>query len=420
MSVTINSFEIENTKRVEAVSLDCTGSALTVIGGRNGAGKTSVLDAIAYALGGEKFRPSQIQRTGAEALPEIKVTMSNGLVVTRKGKNSALMVTDPQGMRGGQALLNAFVEQLALDLPKFLALPAAGKAGALLKIVGVGDELAEIDEREKGLFDRRRDIGRDADRAAAHAESLPTCPGAVAVDVAGLLAKRQQIVREQDAHAAAVDDANRAEWQAKSALAELQEVAAKLAQLQKRLATLDAARVEAEKAVPVAPTSTDEIDQQLADAAKANAEARAEADRLAAVAAADELAASRFQLSHEIDVVRSARVALLDGADLPLPGLTVVEGELIYNGQAWDCMSGAEQLRVATAIVRKLNPECGFVLVDRLEQMDFETLREFGDWASSEGLQIIATRVSTGEECSIIIDDGVGVANDTNKQGDTE
>ena len=69
-------------------------------------------------------------------------------------------------------------------------------------------------------------------------------------------------------------------------------------------------------------------------------------------------------------------------------------------------MSGSEQLRVATAIVRCLNPECGFVLLDKLEQMDLQTLSEFGAWLEANGLQAIATRVSTGDECSVIIEDG--------------
>ena len=73
----------------------------------------------------------------------------------------------------------------------------------------------------------------------------------------------------------------------------------------------------------------------------------------------------------------------------------------------WDNMSSSEQLKVATAIVRKLNPKCGFVLLDKLEQMDVDTLQEFGKWLEQEGLQAIATRVSTGDECSIIIEDGM-------------
>ncbi|MCY9764213.1 chromosome segregation protein SMC, partial [Paenibacillus alvei] len=96
----------------------------------------------------------------------------------------------------------------------------------------------------------------------------------------------------------------------------------------------------------------------------------------------------------------------LTNANLPLPGLSVEDGELIYNGQKWDNMSGADQLQVSTAIVRKLKPDCGFILLDKLEQMDLDTLQEFGQWLEQEGLQAIATRVSTGNECSIIIEDG--------------
>ena len=70
-------------------------------------------------------------------------------------------------------------------------------------------------------------------------------------------------------------------------------------------------------------------------------------------------------------------------------------------------MSASEQLKVATAIVRKLKPECGFVLIDKLEQMDKDTLIEFGLWLEDNELQAIATRVSTGDECSIIIEDGM-------------
>ena len=66
----------------------------------------------------------------------------------------------------------------------------------------------------------------------------------------------------------------------------------------------------------------------------------------------------------------------------------------------------SDQLKVAVEIVRRLNPKCGFVLMDKLEQMDIETLNEFGAWLEQEGLQVIATRVSTDDECSIIIEDG--------------
>ena len=125
-----------------------------------------------------------------------------------------------------------------------------------------------------------------------------------------------------------------------------------------------------------------------------------------AEAEADALDEEYDALSGRIERVREAKIALLDGADMPLEGLGVRDGSLVYGGQPWDGMSASEQLRVATAIVRRLKPECGFVLVDKLEQMDPQTLAEFGAWAESEGLQVIGTRVAVDDTCQIVIEDG--------------
>ena len=120
MSVKIMALEAENVKRIKAVALTPSPTGLTLVGGNNNQGKTSVLDALAWALGGDRFRPDAAQRDGAVAPAHLKVKLSNGVVVERKGKNSTLTVTDPTGRRSGQQLLNAFIEPLALDLPRFM------------------------------------------------------------------------------------------------------------------------------------------------------------------------------------------------------------------------------------------------------------------------------------------------------------
>ena len=121
MSVKITALQAENVKRIKAVQIEPAPTGLTIVGGDNNQGKTSVLDAIAWALGGEKYRPNAAAREGAVSPPHLRVTLSNGIVVERKGKNGALAVTDPTGKRAGQTLLNEFVEQLALDLPRLCA-----------------------------------------------------------------------------------------------------------------------------------------------------------------------------------------------------------------------------------------------------------------------------------------------------------
>ena len=144
MSVKINSLQAENVKRIRAVKLEPTANGLTIIGGKNNQGKTSVLDSIAWALGGNKFRPSQPARDGSVIPPKLHLELSNGLIVERAGKNGSLKVVDPNGQKAGQQLLDEFVEYLALDLPRFMEAGSKEKADILLKIIGIGDQLIEM------------------------------------------------------------------------------------------------------------------------------------------------------------------------------------------------------------------------------------------------------------------------------------
>ena len=155
MSVKIMALEAENVKRIKAVALTPSPTGLTIVGGNNNQGKTSVLDALAWALGGDRFRPDAAQRDGAVAPAHLKVKLSNGVVVERKGKNASLTVTDPTGRRSGQQLLNAFVEPLALDLPRFMEASDKEKADILLRIIGIGTELHTRDLEIKALYDKR-------------------------------------------------------------------------------------------------------------------------------------------------------------------------------------------------------------------------------------------------------------------------
>ena len=196
MSMKINKLEIENVKRVKAVRIEPTANGLTLIGGRNNQGKTSVLDAIAWALGGERFRPSKAKNDASVIPPNLKIVMNNGLVVERKGKNSDLKVTDPDGKKSGQQLLNEFVSQLAIDLPKFMEASGKEKAQTLLQIIGVGNQLAELEQEETELFNERLAIGRIADQKEKFAKEQTYYPEAPAelVSPSELIKQQQEIL----------------------------------------------------------------------------------------------------------------------------------------------------------------------------------------------------------------------------------
>ena len=178
MSIKINQLEVENVKRIKACKIEPSQNGLTIIGGKNGQGKTSTLDAIAWALGGDRYRPSEAKRDGSVIPPSIHIELSNGLIVERRGKNSDLKVTDPDGKKSGQQLLNEFVEQLAIDLPRFMQSSNREKADTLLRIIGVGDELKRLEQEEQELYNQRLAIGRIADQKKKFAAEMQHYPDA--------------------------------------------------------------------------------------------------------------------------------------------------------------------------------------------------------------------------------------------------
>ena len=408
-SIKINAFELENVKRIKAVALKPTPSGLTVIGGDNNQGKTSVLDTIAWALGGDRYKPSNPARDGSVVPPSIRVTLSNGLIVERTGKNNTLKVTDPNGNRHGQQLLNSFIEELALNLPKFMESPDREKANTLLQIIGVGDQLRELERRETEIYNRRRVVGQEADRKKKFAMEMPMYPDAPAEPVSAyeLIQRQQAILAINGENQRKRQMASQLEFQCDQLKNQVADAENKLAALREALsATLTDLETARKSAADLHDESTTQIERDLQNIEVINVKVRANSDRQKAEMEAQQYQYQYDELTNELENTRQEKRNLLNNAVLPLPGLSVEEGELTYMGKKWDGMSGSDQLKVATAIVRALNPMCGFVRIEKLEQMDLKTMQEFGAWLQSQNLQAIATRVSRGSECTIIIEDG--------------
>ena len=350
--------------------------------------------------------------------PKLCVKLSNGIVVERSGKNSTLKVTDPNGGKSGQQLLNAFISTFALDVPKFLQSTAKEKADVLLQIIGVGDKLAELERRESTLYNRRLEIGRIADQKAKFAAEMPKYTGVpeVPVSVSDLIRQQQEILARNGENERLRNKAFKLQAQRNTYAEKVNQLTEELEKYRKLLTDAEKAMTTAFKtAEQLHDESTAELEQNIKDVEAVNIKVRANLDKEKAEEEAKQLSEEYSALTEDINGIRSTRKSLLDSAALPLPGLSVEDGELTYNSAKWDCMSGSEQLKVSAAIVRKLNPECGFVLLDKLEQMDIDTLNEFGKWLEAEGLQAIVTRVSTGGECSVIIEDGY-VKNEPQKE----
>lgn len=403
--VKILCFSAGNFKALKAFYCEPKPEGLTVIGGDNGAGKSSCLDALAFAVGGAKYRPSNPKREGAVGDTTLHVELSNGITVERKGKNlSPVIVTDREGARHGQELLDAFISNIAIDLPKFYNASSRDKAHMLLDTLGIEEKLEELAKREKEKYDTRTVVGREADRKQKAAEDMDWYEDAPEKPVSvSELVKEQQAILARNGHrqeCAARRDRNSRR---------LEEVIERLNELNAERETLESEIKKDEKAVQEAGAaeSTAELEASIANAEEINAKVTANAERTRRLGEADALSDQCDALTKEIEAIRVERLALLKDADFPLEGLSVNDdSELVYNGQPWDCMSGSQQLIVSCAIASRINPTCRFVLMDKLEQLDLTTLKEFDAWLKTQDLQCIATRVSTGGECTLVIEDG--------------
>lgn len=394
----------ENFKALKAFYCEPKPEGLTVIGGDNGAGKTSAIDILAYGLGGAKYRPSNPKREGAVGDTTLHIELSNGLTVERKGKNLALTVTDKEGARHGQELLDSFISEIAIDLPKFYNASSKEKSHMILETLGIEDKLAELAKREKEKYDTRTMVGREADKKQKAAEDMPWYEDAPEkkLSVAELLDQQQAVLARNGIRA----EHKRNLEKYKSDVADIDKRVKSL--LDQKSELLDKINdVQNAAADDGAEESTAELEKQIADFEEINRKFEANQERTRRIEEADALSDQRDALSKEIEEIRAERMSLLKNADFPLEGLTVADnGELVYNGQPWDCMSGAQQLIVSCAIASKINPSCRFVRMDKLEQLDLPTLAAFDEWLKSQDLQCIATRVSKGDECTLIIEDG--------------
>lgn len=416
MSVKINSLELENVKRIKAVQLEPSKDGLTIIGGNNRQGKSSVLDSIAWALGGNRYKPTNPKNDDSVVDPYLKVTLSNGLIVERKGKNSDLKVTDPSGEKAGQTLLDSFISQFALDIPKFMDASNLEKGRMLLGLVGLEEEFQKLVIQEQRTYNERYEIGRIKDQKQKYADELIEHEDVPKekISAVDLIQRQQEILarngenqRNRDKLSSLIKEQERDQETYKNMEEKIKELEDKKAQLLLNLTNRGEAIINAKKTVEqLQDESTEEIVSSINNIEAINKKIDENLNKYRAQEEANDFKVQYDELTEKLSTVRDKKMSLLKNANLPLNGLSIEDGELTFNGQKWDGMSGSEQLVVATSIVRALNPDCGFVLMDKLEQLDLDTLKEFGNWLEKQDLQVIATRVSKGEECSVIIEDG--------------
>ncbi len=412
MSTTIVRLEAQNVMRLRAVRIDADGKPVIVVGGKNGNGKSSVLRSIEMALGGKRAMPPKPIRDG-ERRAEVTVQLSNGMIVTRTidaAGGTKLVVTDAEGgkVRSPQAVLDKMFRTLAIDPLAMSRMRPAEQAAILREIAGV--DTTELDGRRQATFDQRTDVNREVKRLKAQLDAAPHHPDAPAEEVSmAELASELELASEQNRDVRSkqdnLEDARRELDEAEDEVARL-ETELQRARKRRTVAADDLARAQqaaaAAELVDITP-----IRERMRTAEATNAKVRDNAARQKLLEEHREAQRRADALSDELDVIDEARAAMLAAAKLPIQGLGFDGEGVTLDGVPLEQASQAQQLRLWTAVGFRQNPELKVLLVRSGSDLDEDSLRLLGELAAAEGGEVWLERVSTGQECSVVIEDGM-------------
>ena len=419
----IISLQAENIKRLVAVEIKPDGS-LVQITGRNNQGKSSILDAIWWALEGARHIQSQPIRRGAEKA-FIRLDLGE-IVVTRKFTRreaekftTTITVENAEGARfsSPQEILNGLFGALTFDPLAFTRLDAKSQVAEMRKLIP-GIDFSAIDAANAADFAKRTDLNRDAASLKARAEAIKATEAIEPIDEAGLIAELEaagqhnakiEADRAQRENMAA--EIHRAVEATVSIENMIQATREKLAELETR-ATEAAVRAaglsEAKNKLPPlpAPIDTAEIRAQINGAKEHNARAAqaAEKAKLSAEALKKEVEAGHLTKAMRDRAAEVARA--VQAAQLPVPGLALGEGEVLLNGLPLSQASGAEQLRLSMAVAMAGNSKLQVIRIKEGSLLDDEGMRIVAEMAEASGFQVWIEKVTNGQQIGFVIEDG--------------
>lgn len=421
---TIVSLRAENVKRIKAVELRPDASGVFVIGGANGAGKSTCLDSIELALGGGKMPAKPIRK--GEEYARIVIELDD-LTVTRKfsadGKTQ-LVVESKDGAKysSGQSVLDKLVGDLSFDPWGFARMKPDARQKVLRELVGI--DTTQLDDSREDQYQYRRELNRQIKDLEGQLKGQAFYPDAPKEEVS-VTAAMLELKSIQD-HNKSVDDAVRQSTEAKrkadEASAYVDRTAATVEDLQRQLAEAikrhedaKATLEQANKAFFLAERaslmtdrkSTTEIETTIQNADDVNAQVRANRERKATLEKLQALEAKSKACSDKIESIDAQKVEMIQSAEYPIEGLGFdIDGKVVYGGIPFEQCSAAESLRVSIAIGMALNPKLRVILVRDGSLMDDKTLAMVCEMAQTKGYQVWVERVGEDESCSVVIEDG--------------
>ena len=424
----IVSLKAENVKRLKAIEITPDGNTV-IISGRNGQGKTSVLDAIWMALGGGEAQKGTVRpiRDGEE---KASITLDLGeYVVTRNwtaNDKSYLKVENAQGasFKSPQAILDGLIGKMSFDPLEFSRLKGKEQVDSLLNVIGNADQLLQLDRQRDSLYSERTDVNRDIKRAQslldqsqAPSPDLPT----EEVSPATVFAEMQEAQAKIDANRKCREALRQAKEHAGRAQIEVAEAVAYIASLEKQLKTAKAALITAEKEAATAQARVTKgiavvdklqdpdlsvFQSKLKEVEQTNQAIRVAQKYQATQAERDALKSKADDLTVRIDGITGAKLSALQAAKFPVPELGFDDSGVTLSGVPFRQCSSAEQLKVSVAMAMALNPELRVIRILDGSLLDKESMAVIEGLAKDNDYQVWIEVVDDTGTVGVYIEDG--------------
>ena len=417
--------ESENIKRLSAVEIKPNGT-LVEITGRNGQGKTSVLDSLFWALSGTKPIQSNPIRKGQQ---KAKIVLDLGTIIVRRnftaqpdgGYTTSLTLENEDGMRyqREQSVLDAIVGQLTFDPLAFTRM-SPDKQFDMLKGFVPDFDFATTLKANTADYEARTDVNRKIRELKGQSAGImfPEDTPDVPVDEAALAEELQaagEAIREQDAVRFELAKKQDRAHQDRHEAERLKGLAASLrsqADDAESQAEIFANRAEAAEAeIEAAPQLAEiadpaEIRERMTAARAINRDVAKKAERTQLARRIADLDAESAALTKSMEAREATKQAAIAAAKMPVEGIGFGDGIVLLNGLPFDQASSAEQLRASVALTMAANPRLRIVMIRDGSLLDDDSMKIIADMASANDIQVWVETVASSRSGAIVIEDG--------------
>lgn len=387
----------KNIKALKAVAIRIDGKPVFKISGRNGQGKSSVLDAVAMAIAGPAAFPDKPIRAGqSEAevfldFTDLKLTRKILAKEDGKGVTHALKLEFRDGKRPDkkQTVLDDLRGSPIADDPiRFAMMPPKERLEIVKGLVGDFDFEDNAAARRE-LFEERTQVGRDRDRAMGAAQSInfpadaPLTPVDVSAAAQELLKANlhnREIETQRQYREDVADDIDRLRD-------ELEQLAAKIKSVNARIAEKEEILAKAEPLPEAIDTAA--IEDKIRNAETINAGARKRVEHAQRLAETESLSSKYADLTSQIEAIDKAKVDAIANAKLPIPELSIGDDDIILDGLPFEQASTARKIRTATSLLMALKPELRVLLVREGSLLDDDAREALEAHAKEHGFVVL-------------------------------